>query len=104
MASRRAAVMGAADTSGSFWYVGMGEVKSWDISIDACCRCQLSCSARGLDRFQHTNRGYVKMNVRSELGGELSFRENFPTIRMLIFEEENNVVACSDVETIYTQA
>jgi len=103
MASRWAAVMGAADTAGSFWYVGMGEVKSWDMSIDVCCRCQLSCSARGLDRFQHTNRGYVKMHVRPGLEGEFFSRENIPSIRMLIFGEGRDVVACPDFETIYTR-
>jgi hypothetical protein len=78
MASRWAAVLGAADTPGSFWYVGMGEVKSWDVSIDACCRCQLSCSARGLDRFQHTNRGYVKMHVTLGFESEVFLAGIFP--------------------------
>jgi len=78
MASRRAALMGAADTAGSFWYVGMTEGKSWDVSIDVFCRCQLSRSARGLDRFQHTNRGYVIIHIRSGVEGEFLSGEFFP--------------------------
>jgi hypothetical protein len=34
MASNRPAIMGAADTAGSFWYVGKTEKKGWDMSID----------------------------------------------------------------------
>ena len=64
MASRRAALMGAADTAGSFWYVGKAEMKGRDMSIDGYCRCRLSRSARGLNCVQHTNRGYVKMQMR----------------------------------------
>ncbi len=56
--------MGAADTAGSFWYVGKAEMKGRDMSIDGYCRCQLSCSTRGFNCVQHTNRGYVKMQMR----------------------------------------